>query len=213
MVFMLTGTKMRIFQEGGAVQREIPEHDLSIKMVYLFPSLSNKLAILRWKISSNSIYKNMKFKKHPTINETAIVCLALSIVGIMFLGLRYKEKTTSESFDIQCSDEIATNWGNEKPFTTFEQYPPEDIFTGATAPLDLNSSFIARRFKTTINEALKNDVNFAGHYVIAEWGFTGIGNELAVVDTNTGKAYPFPYVANMGFEYKKDSNLLIVDPL
>ena len=131
----------------------------------------------------------------------------------MFLGLRYKEKTTSESFDIQCSDEIATNWGNEKPFTTFEQYPPEDIFTGATAPLDLNSSFIARRFKTTINEALKNDVNFAGHYVIAEWGFTGIGNELAVVDTNTGKAYPFPYVANMGFEYKKDSNLLIVDPL
>lgn len=154
----------------------------------------------------------MKFKKYLTINETVFVCIALSIIGVIFLGLHYK-KVANDSLDISCSDEVIAKWWFEKPFTTFEQYPSKEIFTGTTALLDLNSSFIARRFRTTINDALKRGVNFAGHYVIAEWGFTGIGGEIAVVDIKTGKAYPVPYVADMGFEYRKDSNLLVMNPL
>ena len=116
-------------------------------------------------------------------------------------------------YDSGCFNKLQATFGEMKPVATFEQHPVDESFTGAIASLDLSSSFIARRFKTMISGALSDGVNFAGHYIIAEWGFTGVGGVLAVVDANDGKVYPFPYVANVGFEYGSDSNLLIIDPI
>lgn len=113
-----------------------------------------------------------------------------------------------------CSGDKLNKMSKEKIFGRFEDYPVIENFDGKFASLDLKSSFIAKRFKTTINNALsKNKVNFAGHYVIAEWGFTGVGGMMAVIDVTNGKAYPFPYIDKFGFDYRSDSNLIIVDSL
>ncbi len=99
-----------------------------------------------------------------------------------------------------------------KPIT-FGEYPVKEIYTGKSAELDLNSSFIAKRFRSYFKGALSQGADFAGHYAVAKWGFTGVGNEMSIVDVQTGKVYVFPYVAQMEFSYNKDSNLLIVDPV
>lgn len=175
-------------------------------------------------------------KKYLKINETAIVALILLIVGVSFFSFNQPKKEVPQntvpqsqdekdntangdvvekqnSVDDLCVAQITAKLDADEKLATFEQYPIKEIYVGEISALDLNSSYIARRFKTYISEALKSGVNFAGHYVIAEWGFTGIGREIAIIDVVTGKAYVFPYVANMDFEYKKDSNLIIIDPI
>lgn len=115
--------------------------------------------------------------------------------------------------NIECVISFWNRIEKEKILATFDQYKIDEIFTDKIAPLDLDSNYIARRFKTNINNSLKNGINFAGHYVVAEWGFTGIGSMLAVIDATNGKAYPFLYVAKHNFEYRPDSNLLILNYL
>lgn len=113
-----------------------------------------------------------------------------------------------------CTKEKLNQLNKEEIFGSFEEYHIAENFKGKFAPLDLESSFIAKRFKTMINDALsENKINFAGHYVIAEWGFTGVGGMMAVIDVINGKAYPLPYVNKFGLDYRSDSNLIILDSL
>src|SRR3989338_631127 len=96
----------------------------------------------------------------------------------------------------------------------FEDYSVNEKFNQKPAPLDLESSFIARRFYTNITSTIAREgVNFAGHYTIATSGFTGVGTVLMMVDATNGRVYPFPYVARGNFSYRVDSNLLIMDSL
>lgn len=75
-----------------------------------------------------------------------------------------------------CTKDKLNQLNKEEIFGSFEEYHVTENFKGEFAPLDLESSFIVKRFKTMINDALlENKINFAGHYVIAEWGFTGVG--------------------------------------
>lgn len=115
--------------------------------------------------------------------------------------------------DIACQISFWNRIDKEKILASFEDYKIDEIYTDEIAPLDLNSHYVAQNFKTTIRNSLKNGINFAGHYVIAETGFTGVGSILAVVNAKNGKAYPFPYIAQEGFAYRPDSNLLIVNDL
>jgi len=127
----------------------------------------------------------------------------------------HSNKYINEEQDVvydSCVAEITSKLRAIGTLATFEQYPVKEIYDGKVAPLDLNSSFIARKFKTAISNEMKNGVNFAGHYIIASWAFTGFGSEFAIIDAVTGKAYVFPYVARLGFDFKKDSNLIIMDP-
>jgi hypothetical protein len=95
---------------------------------------------------------------------------------------------------------------------SFEKYPIKEVYTGKITPLDLNSSEVANNFRTTIRASLEKGVNFAGHYVISEIGFTGYGTEIVITDAYNGKAYPFPYMAWADFKYASTSNLLVVNP-
>lgn len=154
--------------------------------------------------------------KQVKINETflsAIIVLS-TLIGSTFLFSLKEKRPDGRYADIsaECAAHIVEITKFE-PLANFEQYPVKDIYSEKSASLDLNSSYIAREFKTTIENALREGVNFAGHYVIAGWGFTGRGGEIAIVDIKTGKAFPFPYSAYIDFEYRKDSNLIIIDPL
>ena len=64
------------------------------------------------------------------------------------------------------------------------------------APLDMSSHPLARRYRTMLREAIREEgINFAGHYTLASAG-CGTGCSLgAVVDARTGRVY-FPTELN-----------------
>jgi len=158
----------------------------------------------------------LKYIKTKNPTKKQLIKLTFCIVAILALiFLIYtNNKITKNQKDISCEDAYTSEKTiYKKPITTFEEHKVNEIYTGEPAKLDLDSSFIAKRFRSYFTEALSEGSNFAGHYAIAEWGFTGVGREIGIVDVKTGKVYVFPYVAETEFSYKKDSNLLIVDPV
>lgn len=78
---------------------------------------------------------------------------------------------------------------------TFETYPA-DVYAGKPAPLKVNSHPLARTYRTSIREQLRDEgINFAGHYTLAVMG-CGTGCSItAIVDARNGRAY-FPQVFN-----------------
>lgn len=145
-----------------------------------------------------------------------IFLLSLSVYLVILITfelptylIKYFKVNNLNSTKISCIDTLSNK---SKPIN-FEKYLVGEIYSGEPAKLNEESSFIAKRFRSYFTEALEGGSNFAGHYAIAKWGFTGIGNEIGIVDVKTGKAYVFPYVAEIEFSYKKDSNLFIVDPI
>ena len=109
----------------------------------------------------------------------------------------------------------------------FEDYPVE-TYAGETAPINFASKPEAREYKTAITQAHNKGLNFAGEYVIAEWGCgTGCRN-FAVSNVKTGAVVQFPgyaYMPNgasvytdvgssLGYEfnYKPTSRLFSISP-
>ena len=66
------------------------------------------------------------------------------------------------------------------------------VWRGPIAPLNLNSHPLARKFRTTTREQIKEEgVNFAGHYTLVSAG-CGTGCSITgIIDARNGRAY-FP---------------------
>jgi hypothetical protein len=105
-----------------------------------------------------------------------------------------------------------------------EDYPVSKIFSGKPAAPKLVTSG-QRRFRTMIRDGAKKGTNFAGHYVIAEWGCGTGCEQIAVVDARAGDVYDGPFgklpqgtvlldLNSRGepsaIFYRRDSSLLIV---
>jgi len=95
---------------------------------------------------------------------------------------------------------------------TFEKYKTTSTLSSAPADLNVNSDKFAKKFRTNINLGLKNEgVNFAGTYTVVNVGMTGSGSNYYIIDRKNGNAYLFPYFTDY-LEFRKDSNLLIMNP-
>ena len=81
----------------------------------------------------------------------------------------------------------------QKPEPRFASYAVK-VSSGKPAPLNLSSHKLARMYRTSLREQIREEgVNFAGHYTIAAMG-CGTGCSItAIVDTRNGRAY-FPQV-------------------
>lgn len=101
---------------------------------------------------------------------------------------------------------------NATVYGTFEQYPVTETYSGPSATVDEASHAVAKRFFSYHIAALEKGVTFAGKYTISDWAYTGIGQMFAVIDVETGKVYPFPYVVDWEFDFKPDSNLIVINP-
>ena len=74
----------------------------------------------------------------------------------------------------------------------FGDYAVNKIYHGTNHPLALDS--YGKNYRTKLREAIANNKpNFAGHYIVTSW-VEGCGNCItgAVIDAETGRAYPFP---------------------
>ncbi len=137
-----------------------------------------------------------------------VVWLGLSVRKSALLQMSVSDDKNLE----KCGEAFSTRLMRYRLPDTFEEYSADTLYDGKIALLDQSGAF-ARRFKTSLQEGIRDHgVAFGGHYATGEWGFTGIGNEMGLVDLKTGKAYPFPYVAEFDFVYRPDSYLLVVDP-
>jgi hypothetical protein len=104
---------------------------------------------------------------------------------------------------------------------TFAQYPAR-VEKLRNIQVDLKSNKYARNYRTNLRNAAKDGVNFAGHFVVANWGCGTNCSETAIIDGRNGKVF-FPETlqgATFGFcdlgdadepiEYKKNSRLFIL---
>lgn len=126
----------------------------------------------------------------------------------------------SENIDVPETEESLSDcqlyyrdvFPNATVYGTFEQYPVTETYSGPSATVDEASHAVAKRFYSYHVAALEKGVTFAGKYTISDWAYTGIGQMFAVIDVETGKVYPFPYVVDWEFDFKVDSNLIVINP-
>lgn len=149
--------------------------------------------------------------------------LALGLIGLsVFISVAFypKNKDLNQSYSGEqtCASDIADQRNAIKndplaKIETFQAHKVTDIFQGTLADLDTTTNDIyIRTFRTRIQEELKNTgINFAGHYSLIQVGITGGPNNYYIVDRINGKADIFPY-ASFFLEFRKDSNLIIINP-
>jgi hypothetical protein len=110
------------------------------------------------------------------------------------------------------------------------QRAPEPAFSSYKVPVEkataksinFKNDSAARTFKTRLSEALKEGVNFAGHYIVAGWGCGTGCISGAIIDARTGNVvWPIElYSLGVWYEgnsyvdepvaYRKNSRLLII---
>jgi len=99
-----------------------------------------------------------------------------------------------------------------KPHVFFSDFPVHVLTNRKKAAIQYSSNPLAKQFKTVITRTYKNeDVNFAGHYVFAEWGCGSPCHMSALVDVRSGLVYD-GIDSSYGYEFKKNSRLLIANP-
>ena len=118
---------------------------------------------------------------------------------------------------------VVWGFGQRRPLPAFAQFPAA-VERARARKIDFAHSPGAGTFRTRLNFALCDGVNFAGHYILTGWG-CGTGCIYgAIIDTRNGRVY-FPEVlAGMATGYtdnggyvdepmgrKKSSRLLIIN--
>jgi hypothetical protein len=97
---------------------------------------------------------------------------------------------------------------------SFQEYSVADIFKGKPALVDLASHPNARRFRTRLREGATMGPNFAGHFTIVTWGCGTMCEELAIIDSQSGKVhFPLKRALSNGLCFRLESSLLITDPI
>jgi hypothetical protein len=93
---------------------------------------------------------------------------------------------------------------NQTKVPKFKEYPAEKNYTGKNHPLVLDE--FGKQFKTRLSDAIKNNKpDFSGHYIVTGWGCGTSGcNTGAVIDTITGRAYPFPVALSSVYPVKPE---------
>ena len=92
----------------------------------------------------------------------------------------------------------------------FGDYPVESLYTGSIAPLNTKSSDFASTFPTRIRAALKDGVNFAGHYSVMMAGCGTQCQMIAITDAISGDVIT-GLNSQAGVEFNAASQLLIVN--
>lgn len=95
-------------------------------------------------------------------------------------------------------------------YQTDGQYAVGDMYRGRLAPLDESSHSDARTYRTAINAALKEDINFAGKYTLVTIGCGTSCQTHYVVDRESGKVLD-RLQGSAGASYTLDSRLFILN--
>jgi hypothetical protein len=105
-----------------------------------------------------------------------------------------------------------TAFGQQAP--SFKQYSAR-VEKIRNVNVDLKSHKSARMFRTNLRNSAKEGVNFAGHFVVSNWGCGTNCSETAIIDARNGRVY-FPSIlegAGFGFcEIPDDAEPIVYKP-
>jgi len=81
---------------------------------------------------------------------------------------------------------------NEKKHPEFKDYSIAEIFGGKMHPVILATP-LDRKYRTVIREGFAKGVNFAGQYVVVDWGCGTGCQKFVIIDAKTGTVYDPPF--------------------
>ena len=116
---------------------------------------------------------------------------ALGITSAILLALTLPHSYASDS----CS---------QKKHPEFKDYSIAKMFSGTAHPAILATP-LDRKYRMAIRESVSKGVNFAGHFVVADWGCGTGCRQFVVVDAETGIIYDPPF-AEVDYHYPKEGD-------
>lgn len=96
-------------------------------------------------------------------------------------------------------------------YDDFRRHPVKEIYTGALAPIVIDTDPQAKQFRTRLTEGVKHGPNFAGIYTVVEWGCGTNCQQVAVINARTGRVSDW-LTTELGSNYQIDSMLFVKNP-
>lgn len=101
----------------------------------------------------------------------------------------------------------------EKKLPQFNDYPAASQSTCRQVTVDLNSHPQANEYRTQLRTAAKRRCpEFAGHYIVAEWGCGSPCQQQAFIDVRDGHVMLLPFSTQVGANFQVNSRLFVVNP-
>lgn len=137
--------------------------------------------------------------------------IVFSVVAFVVVVLYFVAKDNAE-FGGRNKKNISDQNKQENCSYVFQDYKNSEKFVGNPAGVDFSSRPEARKFYSVITNGAKFGPNFAGHYTVVSWGCGTNCQGTAIVDANTGRINEYGLLSTNGLDFRRDSNLLIVNP-
>ncbi len=125
--------------------------------------------------------------------------------------VKLKWNKATGSFDLP--EGVAAAAPAKSVLPRYADHQVKEQFSGKPAALDMKSNPDAKQFASVLKEGAAKGPDFAGHYTVVLWGCGSGCQSFMIVDAKTGSVYTSPVSAERGVCYRRDSSLLIVDPI
>lgn len=99
------------------------------------------------------------------------------------------------------------------PVPRFEDYPSNTAFSGRPARVLFSSARYGRTYRSRLRNGARKGPNFAGAFTIVTWACGSSCQVSAVINARTGALSRQMLRTTNGVEYRRDSRLLIADPV
>ncbi len=121
----------------------------------------------------------------------------LLIFYLVCIALKIEAQTPNDS-------ELRKKYGFDNYIVIVDKY--------SLSEKDLKYTKGTKEFKTRIKDALKGEINFAGHCIFLEWGCGTGCQQSAIIDLKSKKVIFGPN-STTGYIYYPNSSLLIANPI
>jgi hypothetical protein len=95
----------------------------------------------------------------------------------------------------------------------FEDYPSTDVFSERPAAVAFASARYGRTYRTRLRAGAESGPNFAGAFTVVTWGCGSSCQVSVVINARTGTLSQQTLRTTNGIQYRRDSRLLIADPV
>jgi len=134
-----------------------------------------------------------------------------SSIQVIDIDTAFSEKP----WDRELQEKFLSKVEGKEKLPKFEDFPATDFSSSKkNIVVDVNSDPIGKVYRTAIRHGVSyNGANFNGKYSIATWGCGTGCQDGVIVDAETGRIHRLPELMVNGYEARKNSRLLVQNPI